>query len=171
MVLSNRILIVLLALAVAAGASVMLYRSEPDAHDKAPGLASLAVTQPGEKPKVAPAQPVVQTAPQITADDVARWTADVSSGDAGKRAVAIAALANAPVPQALPVLRRVLMGGEPTVDRPLALRSLRDLALNNGDPNSSIRNTIREAIYHGDDQTMTADAQEALDVVEESLLK
>jgi hypothetical protein len=63
------------------------------------------------------------------------------------------------------------MNGEPAVDRPLALQALRDLALNRGDPQSAIRNAIREAIYHGDDQTMTADAQEALDVIEESLLK
>ena len=63
------------------------------------------------------------------------------------------------------------MNGEPSVDRPLALQSLRDLALNRGDPESAIRNAIREAIYHGDDQTMGADAQEALDVIEEGLAK
>ena len=107
----------------------------------------------------------------VTADDVTRWSAEATGGDAAKRAAAITALAQAPVAQALPVLRRVLLNGEPAVDRPLALQSLRDLALNQGDPNSSIRNAIREAIYHGDDQTIAGDAQEALDVIEEGLAK
>jgi hypothetical protein len=107
----------------------------------------------------------------VSAQDVERWTTEASGGDAGKRAAAITALAQAPVAQALPILRRVLMNGEPSADRPLALQSLRDLALNHGDPQSAIRNAIREAIYHGDDQTMAADAQEALDVIEEGLMK
>jgi len=117
------------------------------------------------------AQPAAALPAPVTDDDVARWTAEATGGDAGKRAAAITALSQAPVPQALPVLRRVLMSGEPGVDRPLALQSLRDLALNRGDPQSAIRNAIREAIYHGDDQTMSADAQEALDVIEEGLAK
>jgi hypothetical protein len=128
-------------------------------------------------PATAPVVPAIASAPMaespapVTDDDVTRWSADANSGDAGKRAAAITALAQAPVAQALPVLRRVLMNGEPSVDRPLALQSLRDLALNRGDPESAIRNAIREAIYHGDDQTMGADAQEALDVIEEGLAK
>jgi hypothetical protein len=121
---------------------------------------------PAAPPRVAAAPPA-----PITADDVARWSSDATGGDAGKRAAAIAALAQAPMEQALPILRRVLMNGEPVVDRPLALQSLRDLALDQGDPNSSVRNAIREAIYHGDDQTVSADAQEALDVIEEGLAK
>jgi hypothetical protein len=125
----------------------------------------------------APAAPVIApSATQVavnvaTADEIARWTADATGADAARRARAITTLAQAPVAQALPVLRRVLMNGEPVTDRPLALQSLRDLALNRGDPNSAIRNAIREAIYHGDDQTMAADAQEALDVIEEGLMK
>ena len=113
----------------------------------------------------------VQSDAPVSDDQVSQWLKDAAGGDAGKRAAAITGLANAPVSQALPVLRRVLMNGEPRVDRPLALQSLRDLALNHGDPQSSIRNAIREAIYHGDDQTMSADAQEALDVIEESQLR
>jgi hypothetical protein len=107
----------------------------------------------------------------VNADDVTRWIAEATGGDAARRAAAITALAQVPASQALPVLRRVLMNGEPAVDRPLALQSLRDLALNRGDPESSIRNAIREAIYHGDDQTMAGDAQEALDVIDEGLAK
>ena len=51
------------------------------------------------------------------------------------------------------MLARLLTDGEPQVDRPLALRSLRDLALNQGDADSAIRDAVRHAIYHGDDQT------------------
>jgi hypothetical protein len=116
--------------------------------------------------------PAVSVPPaQISGEDIARWTTEATGGDASRRAAAITALARAPVSEALPILSRVLMNGEPVVDRPLALQSLRDLALNQGDPVSSIRNAIRAAIYHGDDQTLAADAQEALDVIEESLLK
>ena len=135
-----------------------------------------AAVQPRDPPAQAAASPVPyvsapEAAAPVSAEDVERWILESNGGDAAKRAAAITALAQAPVAQALPVLRRVLMNGEPAVDRPLALQSLRDLALNHGDPESAIRNAIREAIYHGDDQTMAADAQEALDVIEESLLK
>ena len=144
-------------------------------HDAGTPNARIAAADP--RPSKAPVVPAVASAPlagspaPVTDEDVTRWSADAAGGDAGKRAAAITALAQAPVAQALPVLRRVLMNGEPSVDRPLALQSLRDLALNRGDPESAIRNAIREAIYHGDDQTMGADAQEALDVIEEGLAK
>ena len=151
------------------------------------GYASWQYQTDGAAPAGAPTAPATRTllppatavsAPlaageerRLSGPEVERLTLAATGGDASKRATAITALAQAPVEQALPVLRRVLMNGEPTVDRPLALQSLRDLALSNGDPQSAIRNAIREAIYHGDDQTMAADAQEALDVIEESLLK
>jgi HEAT repeat protein len=93
---------------------------------------------------------------------------DTMSGDAAKRATAIAALADAPKAQAVPVLRRLLTDAEPQVDRPLALRSLRDLALNQGDADGTIREAVRNAIYHGDDQTKADDVQEVLDIIEES---
>jgi len=146
-------------------------------HDAGTPNARIAAAAAAPPPATAPVVPAIASAPMadppapVTDDDVTRWSADATGGDAGKRAAAITALAQAPVAQALPVLRRVLMNGEPSVDRPLALQSLRDLALNRGDPESAIRNAIREAIYHGDDQTMGADAQEALDVIEEGLAK
>ena len=62
----------------------------------------------------------------------------------------------------------MLTDGEPQVDRPLALQSLRDLALNQGDADGAIREAVRNAIYHGDDQTKTDDVQEVLDIIEES---
>jgi hypothetical protein len=102
------------------------------------------------------------------ADDVARWIADTTSGDAQKRAAAITALSGAPRSRALPVLRNVLLSGEPEVDRPLALRALRDLALHQGDADGAVRAAVREAIYHGDNETVAGAAQEVLDVVEES---
>jgi len=99
---------------------------------------------------------------------VAQLIADSASGDAGKRATAIAALAAAPRAEALPVLGRILTDGEPQIDRPLALRSLRDLALNQGDADGAIRDAVRNAIYHGDDYTKVDDVQEVLDIIEES---
>jgi hypothetical protein len=34
-----------------------------------------------------------------------------------------------------------------------------------------VRNVLREAIYHGDDQTLTVDAQDAIHVISESEMK
>jgi hypothetical protein len=110
-------------------------------------------------------------APAMTPAKVSQLIADSTGGDAAKRADAIAALADAPRAEALPVLRRILTDGEPQVDRPLALRSLRDLALNQGDDDGAIREAVRNSIYHGDDFTKTGDAQEVLDIIEESRQK
>ena len=66
------------------------------------------------------------------------------------------------------MLARLLTDGEPLVDRPLALQSLRDLALNQGDADGAIRDAVRHVIYHGDDFTESEDAQEVLDIIEES---
>ena len=116
--------------------------------------------QPIAGPAPAPSAPLPQT--------VEQWIADTTSGDAAKRAAAIAALAEAPRAKALPVLGRLLTDGEPQVDRPLALRSLRDLALNQGDDDGAIRDAVRHVIYHGDDFTKVDDVQEVLDIIEES---
>jgi hypothetical protein len=107
----------------------------------------------------------------MTPDRVSQLVADSLGGDAGKRAEAIAGLAEAPRAEALPVLRRILTDGEPQVDRPLALRSLRDLALNQGDDDGAVREAVRNSIYHGDDFTKADDAQEVLDIIEESQQK
>ena len=66
------------------------------------------------------------------------------------------------------MLARILTDGEPLIDRPLALQSLRDLALNQGDADGAIRDAVRHVIYHGDDFTKAGDAQEVLDIIEES---
>jgi len=113
-------------------------------------------------------QPVVVfTAPGIS-PPVAKLVVDAVSGDAATRAAAITALAEAPRAEAVPVLGQILTDGEPEVDRPLALRSLRDLALNQGDTDGAIREAIRHAMYHGDDFTKPDALQEALEMIEES---
>lgn len=102
--------------------------------------------------------------------NVERLIADTTSADAAKRAAAIAALGEAPRAQAVPALRRILVSGEPEVDRSLALRTLRDVALNQGDADGAVRDAVRHAIYHGDDFTKTDEVQDVLDVIEESEL-
>jgi hypothetical protein len=122
-------------------------------------------------PRAAPrASAPEAAAPVATTKTTAQWIAETTSGNAATRAAAIAALAEAPRAEALPVLGRILTGGEPHVDRPLALQSLRDLALNQGDADGAIRDAVRHAIYHGDDLARVEDLQEALDIIEESQL-
>jgi hypothetical protein len=163
-------LAVIAAVAVVSG-YVVRKRNEP--------VAAAAVTPPALQTS-APVEPITSTSgaanpanevPAATPENVAKWIADAMGGDAGKRASAIAALAHAPRADAIPVLRRILTDGEPQVDRPLALRSLRELALTQGDADGAIRDAVRNAIYHGDDQTPTDDVQEVLDIIEESELK
>jgi HEAT repeat protein len=161
--------IVLLAAAVAAGAALVTWfrASTPVAIP----VAEAAVPTPMPYDSSAASSQVIDVAPASstpTAEAVSQWIADTTSGDAAKRATAIAALAEAPKVQAVPVLRRLLTDAEPQVDRPLALRSLRDLALNQGDVDGTIRDAVRNAIYHGDDQTKMNDVQEVLDIIEES---
>jgi hypothetical protein len=98
-------------------------------------------------------------------DKVAQWAVDAFDADPGKRVNAITALATAPKSQAVPVLQKVLNTGE-AVDRPLALRSLRTLALQQGDGDGGIRDVFRQAIYDGRYEAITPDAQAALDDVE-----
>jgi len=107
----------------------------------------------------------------LSADEVARAITQTESGDASTRAIGILALASAPKAEAIPTLRRVLEGGEPSVDRPLALRSLRDLALYQGDDDGRIRGVVRETIYHGDDDALIEGARLALEIIEESELE
>jgi hypothetical protein len=137
-----------------------------------PEVAVAATTSPAAS-SVRPAATaqIANPPPAVPSDSVAQLIADTTGGDAGKRAAAITALAEAPRASALPVLGRILTDGEPQVDRPLALRSLRDLALNQGDADGAIRDAVRSALYHGDDYTRTDDVQEVLDIIEESELK
>lgn len=111
---------------------------------------------------------MVETPKALTPDDVTRLVSDTTSGDPSKRASAILALVNAPKAAAIPALHRIVEGGEPNVDRPLALQALRDLALYQGDADGVIRGVVRETIYHADDETLVERAQVALEIIEES---
>lgn len=126
-------------------------------------------TAPLSKPEATPAQPSSAQPPTTTTDDIARWVTDTQSNDAKTRAAAIEALANAPKAQAIPALKRVLESGEPQVDRQIALRSLHLLALNDGDSNGAIRDTIRQAMYHSEDEGVTQSAQAFLEDIEAAL--
>lgn len=121
------------------------------------------------KPEEPPPQPA--STPQTTADDVTRWIADTQSHDAKTRAAAISALASAPKAQAIPALERVLESGEPQVDRQIALQSLHALALNEGDDNNRIRDAMRHAMYHSDDEGVTQSAQALLEDIEAALVE
>ncbi len=121
-----------------------------------------------EEPAAASAveEPRVQPVKQAAAPDVTRLIADTQSYDAKTRANAIEALGAAPKAQAIPVLERVLESGEPQVDRQIALRSLHTLALNDGDANGKIRDVMRHAMYHSEDEAVTQTAQALLEDIE-----
>jgi len=135
-----------------------------------------AAAQAQETPSVVrvPAElPAVEThadagSSQPSADSVARWVADATGDDANARAAAIIALATAPRSQAVPVLNRLLDSGE-VKDRYLALNSLRTLALEQGDADGAIRDALRHAIYHGEDESVVSSVQGALDDIEYQL--
>lgn len=119
-------------------------------------------------PKISSPVEVSKPAEQATTD-VSRWIADTRSDDARTRAAAIQALASAPQAQALPALARVLESGDPQIDRQIALRSLHTLALNEGDSEGRIRDTIRHAVYHSDDEAVAQNAQALLEDIEAAL--
>jgi hypothetical protein len=161
-----------LLLGLVAAATVVIvgvYLLTQPAQFEAGVVAAADASPPAVSPVAAPS--VVENTPAPSANSpqtVAQLVADTASGDATRRAAAITALAEAPKAEALPVLGRILTGGEPEVDRPLALRSLRDLALNQGDDDGAIRDAVRHAIYHGDDFTKVDEVQDVLDIIEES---
>jgi hypothetical protein len=99
-------------------------------------------------------------------DAVAQWIAEAFDTDPAKRQAAIAAMANAQSEQVVPTLQKILITGEPGVDRPLALHSLRSLALQQGDIDGGIRDALRQAIYDGSDAAITHGAQATLEEVE-----
>lgn len=110
-----------------------------------------------------------ETAAPGRPDTVEQWIEDTQDSDPKIRAAAIAKLANAPQAQALPVLKDVLETGDPEVDRHIALNSLHTLALRDGDSNGEVRDVMRLAIYHSDNDAVTQTAQSLLDDVEAAL--
>lgn len=63
-------------------------------------------------------------------------------------------------------MERILQVGEPQVDRQIALRSLHTLAVQQGDADGRIRDVLRQAIYHGDDEGVSQSAQALLEDIE-----
>jgi hypothetical protein len=121
-----------------------------------------------------PARAPVAAAPAAAAlseAELARLAEESMSGPTAVRVAAIERLSKAPRDQALPLLKRVLLNGDPAVDRPAAQLGLRELALAQGDADGRIRDVLREVIYHGDDESLATDAQESLDVIAESAAK
>jgi HEAT repeat protein len=102
-------------------------------------------------------------------DTLEQWIKDTRDSDPKIRAAAITKLANAPKAQALPVLKDVLETGEPEIDRHIALNSLHTLALRDGDTSGQVRDVMRRAIYHSDNDGVTQTAQSLLDDVEAAL--
>jgi len=117
-------------------------------------------------PHSSPSSPEAASTHAATPEIIAQWISDTQSADARTRAAAIAALAQAPKAQAVPALEHVLESGEPEVDRQIALRSLHSLAMLDGDHDGSIRDAMRRAMYHGDDEGVTQTAQDLLDDIE-----
>lgn len=133
-------------------------------HDEAASSAAQATveTQAPETRDLTKAAPVRDTSPS----NIARWIADTQSTDAKTRAAAIVALAEAPKAEAVPALKRVLKAGEPQLDRQIAVRSLHVLALQQDDDDGAIRDVLRDAVYHGDDEGVTQSAQAVLEDIE-----
>jgi len=158
-----------LSLTVAASAAVALgtwYLAKPPAQNPVVEIAAPApVLREAAAPVLVKDSVPAPAAPALA---VSQLIADATSGDAARRASAISALAKAPRAEAVPVLRRILTDGEPEVDRTLALRALRDLALSQGDADGAAREAARHALYHGDDFTKTDEIQAVLDAIEQS---
>lgn len=167
--------VVLVTLALLGGAAGLGYsyatRTQPVQADE-------RVPTSTEQPQALSNEPDAPEPPALTTANssqpaapatVAQWIADTQSFDAKMRAAAIAALADAPKEQAVPALERVLEVGEPQVDRQIALRSLHVLALQDGDADGAIRDVVRQAMYHSDDEGVTQSAQAILEDIEEEL--
>lgn len=158
--------------AVIAGAAVVgvwCFRESPESPAGKQTVAAPAMVATANSPVPTTTSALAPEAAP-TPNEVAHWLEDLHSADPAKRDAAITALATAPREQALPALRGVLTSGEIN-DRPQAINSLRELALAQGDADGRVREIIREVIYHGDDETLATQAQDALDVVEESEMK
>ena len=145
-------------------AIVWYFLRDPGESAPARPPAMQAASAPPATPAGEPQSTLSATAPAAVPFET--LAADTNSADAQRRAAAITALATAPRAQAVPVLSNVLINGEPTMDRPLALRALRELALAQGDADGAVRAAFRELIYHGDNEALMPATQEALDAVE-----
>jgi hypothetical protein len=136
------------------------------------GAASNTVQATVPQAESAPSANQKSAPPQLASTEaIERWIAEASSTDPGARAAAIAALAGAPKSSAIPVLEAVLERGEAQVDRQIAVRSLHTIALQQGDENGRVREVLRAAMYHGDDEGVAQSAQAVLEDIETELAK
>jgi|GEM_PF-5715099 hypothetical protein len=103
-------------------------------------------------------------------DQVAKWMVEAFDPSPTVRAAAINGLATASSSAVVPTLQRVLIYGEPFIDRPLALNALRKLAMQQGDGDGGVRDAVRQAIYDGSDADIAQSAQVVLDEVEIALV-
>jgi HEAT repeat protein len=136
----------------------------------APDAATATSGRPESAPTVAKLTNDVADVPTVhSRATIEKWIVDTTSPDPQTRADAIAALANAPKSEALPVLKNVLETGEPEVDRQVALRSLHTLALRDGDASGSIRDVLRGAQYHGGDESVSESAAALIEDLDSEL--
>jgi hypothetical protein len=123
-----------------------------------------AIAMPAES-VIAPSAPAAEPATKAELPSEADLLADALGSDAAKGEATVRKLAQMPKERSLPVLRRVLTSGDET-RRVLALHSLRTVARDQGDDDGEVRAIVREAIYHGDNETLTNEAQSVLSDIE-----
>jgi len=99
----------------------------------------------------------------ISNDIVAQW--EQQHTDATTRAVQIAAFIDAPREIAITNLKRVTVAGE-NDDRQLALQAFVVIAQKQGDADESVRNALRDLLYHED---ISFSVQATLDKVEQAV--
>jgi hypothetical protein len=168
---SQRGTLIGVAVIIAGGVVAGLLLGRGDTEPTALRVAAVDTPKPPPMRAATPAaasKPAAPAVPLLSEAELVALADDSMSGPASSRLAAIDRLSRAPRDQALPLLKRVLLNGEPGVDRPAALQALRELALSQGDGDQRIRDAVREAIYHGDDENLATDAQEVLDVIAES---
>ena len=165
--------LIAVAVIIAAGAvaGILLGRRNAVASD------TLIAAAPAAEPTQAALRPAPDTVahaaaaappaavPALGAAELAKLAEASMVGPRDARLAAIRRLSQGPREQALPLLKRVLLNGEPGTDRPAALQGLRALALAQGDVDQRIRDAVREVVYHGDDEAFAALAQETIDVI------
>ncbi len=124
--------------------------------------AKMARDEPSTPPPVAEAPPAEQFPPDAELLSAALGQ-DVAKGEA-----AVRTLAKMPRERAMPILRQIVTSGEEK-RRVLALHSLRTMAQDQGDADGGIRDVIRGAIYHGDNEDVTDQAQSVQNEVESAV--
>src|SRR5262245_21684941 len=128
----SRIVFAIVVALVFAGTLALAWSTRGTEGQAAPPAAAspeLPATQSVSKTAASEGRSPAPTAQAPTAEQVAISVSDTQSDHPDRRATAIKALANAPAAAAVPALRQVLTSGEVSVDRPLAIASLTQLAL------------------------------------------